>query len=86
MVKRRVRERVIFQPSRKPTLLIHFRVVQFNLLDYFKGLSHGCFQLLKFINETIVGEVIIDKMNQTHIYFYVIKFTILIGQSTNCMG
>ena len=28
----------------------------------------------KFVNETIVGEVIVDKMNQTNIYFYVIKF------------
>ena len=60
--------------------------MQFNLLDYFNGLLHGFFQLLKYVNKTIVGEVIVDKMNQTHIYFYVIKFTILIGQSTNGMG
>jgi hypothetical protein len=31
---------------------------------------------------TTVGKVIVDEMNQTNIYFYVIKFTILIGQST----
>jgi hypothetical protein len=35
-----------------------------------------------FVNKTTVGEVIVDKMNQANIYFYVIKFTILIGQST----
>jgi len=35
---------------------------------------------LLFVNETIVGEVIVDEMNQTDIYFYITKFTILIGQ------
>ena len=50
-----------------------------------KVLSHGCFQLLKFepfVNETIVREVIVDKVNQTYIKCFIFKFTILIGRST----